>query len=419
MRGLAVFLASLLLRLVTGIAIILAVLLAGTWFHLRGSLPDYAGSITVPGLGGAVDIVRDDKAIPHIFAGSIEDAAFGLGFAHAQDRLWQMEVMRRVAAGRLSEVVPPRIAGNAILDIDRTMRGLAVFASARDSLSALSPRIRAVIDAYTAGVNGYIGAHRGAFGPEFALLMHRPEPWTAADTAVWGKLMALSLDGNWRSELLRLRLLKAIGEERMRQFQALPGDSRDSTLSLLGEALLRLPLDRLFTATDNPWTEKREASNEWVVDGAHSITGKPLLANDPHLGLSAPGTWYLARLVVPGFDIRGATAPGSPAVVLGHNGRIGWGFTTTNLDSQDLFVEKVDPTDPGRYVTPEGTRPFGTRREEIRVRWGDPVELRVRQTRHGVVVTDLLPDAARAVETSPWPRRRSTGPTPVPKASSA
>jgi penicillin amidase len=399
MRGLAVFFAGLLLRLLTGMAIIIAVLLAGTWFHLRSSLPDYAGSITVPGLGGAVDIVRDDKAIPHIFAGSIEDAAFGLGFAHAQDRLWQMEVMRRVAAGRLSEVVPPRVAGNAILDIDRTMRGLAVYASARDSLSALSPRVRAVIDAYTAGVNGYIGAHRGAFGPEFALLMHRPEPWAPADTVVWGKLMALSLDGNWRSELLRLRLLKAIGEERMRQFQALPGDSRDSTLSLLGEALLRLPLDRLFATTDNPWTEKREASNEWVVDGAHSVTGKPLLGNDPHLGLTAPGTWYLARLVVPGLDIRGATAPGSPAVVLGHNGRIGWGFTTTNLDSQDLFVEKVDPTDPGRYVTPEGTRPFGTRREEIRVRWGDPIELRVRQTRHGVVVTDLLPDAARAVET--------------------
>lgn len=367
-----------------------AVFLSGMWLHLRGSLPEYAGTVQVAGLKGGVDIVRDGNGVPHIFAGSLEDAMFGLGYAHAQDRLWQMEVMRRVAAGRLSEIVPPRLAGGFLLNADRTMRGLGVQRAARDSLAALSPRTRGVLDAYSAGVNTWIAGHKGSFGPEFTLLGVEPERWTPVDSMVWGKLMALSLDGNWRAELMRLRLVRAVGEERMRHMFEPSGEGKDSTLSLLGEALLRLPLDRIFEGTASPFVEKLTASNEWVVDGRRSATGKPILANDPHLGLSAPGTWYLARIVVPGLDIRGATAPGSPGVVLGHNGRIAWGFTTANLDSQDLFVEKIDPTDPGRYVTPEGSRPFGVREEEIRVRWGEPVRLRVRETRHGPVISDFV-----------------------------
>ena len=135
---------------------------------------------------------------------------------------------------------------------------------------------------------------------------------------------------------------------------------------------------------------KREASNEWVLSGAHSVSGKPLLANDPHLDFSFPGTWYLARMVGPGFDIKGASSPGSPGIVLGHNASIGWGFTTTGLDSQDLFIERVDPTDPNRYITPDGARPFAVRDETINVLWGDPVHLRVRNTRHGVVIDDFI-----------------------------
>ncbi|HJQ57788.1 MAG TPA: penicillin acylase family protein, partial [Vineibacter sp.] len=161
-------------------------------------------------------------------------------------------------------------------------------------------------------------------------------------------------------------------------------------LSILGDALLRLPLDELFRATDGELTRKREASNEWVVAGNHTSSGKPLLANDPHLGLSAPGTWYLARLVGPDFDIRGASSPGSPAIVLGHNGRIAWGFTTTNLDSQDLFVERVDPVDPSKYLTQDGSRPFVARDEYINVRFGQLLKIRLRTTRHGPVISDVL-----------------------------
>ncbi len=385
-------------RLLVGLVVFVLTLAAGLYFHLRTSLPDYAGTVRIAGPQTPIDIVRDRNAIPHIFAGSLEDAMFGLGYVHAQDRLWQMEMMRRAAAGRLSEVLPPAIVGTGVLNVDRTMRALGVYRRAQDSLGALSPRTRKLLEAYSAGVNAHITTHKGSFGPEFTFLQVTPELWQPADSLVWGKLMALSLDGNWRAELLRARLAKKLGEPRMLQMFPQLGDDRESTLSILGDALLKLPLDRLYRATDNDLTRKREASNEWVVAGSHTSSGKPLLANDPHLGLSAPGTWYLARLVGPDFDIRGATSPGSPAVVLGHNGHIAWGFTTTNLDSQDLFVERVDPGDPGKYVTPDGSRPFGAREEYINVRFGEQVKIRLRTTRHGPVVSDVLDPKGTEVE---------------------
>jgi len=218
----------------------------------------------------------------------------------------------------------------------------------------------------------------------------------------WAIMMAWDLGGNWNTELQRMRLALRLPVARIDELiPPYPGDK--PLISADYAALYReLKVDaKLGTQAQLAAPEsgiEGVGSNNWVVHGSHTTTGKPLLANDPHLGLSAPGTWYLARVVVPGFDIRGATAPGSPAILLGHNGRIGWGFTTTNLDSQDLFVEKLDPTDPARYVTPEGSRPFGVRPEVIRVRWSEPVHMRVRQTRHGVVISDFLPDAAKLTD---------------------
>ncbi|MBL8674294.1 MAG: penicillin acylase family protein, partial [Rhodospirillales bacterium] len=233
-----------------GLVVFLATLATGLYFHLRTSIPDYGARLTLAGPSAPVEIVRDRNAIPHIFASSLEDALFGLGFAHAQDRLWQMESMRRAGAGRLSEILPPRFAGAAILDVDRTMRVLGVRRRAQESLAALSPRARALLDSYTAGVNAHLATHRGSFGPEFTLLRHAPEPWTPADSLVWGKLMALSLDGNWRAELLRARVARKVGEERMREMFPATGTDKDSTLAILGDALLDLRLDRLFGATD-------------------------------------------------------------------------------------------------------------------------------------------------------------------------
>ncbi|HEY2609617.1 MAG TPA: penicillin acylase family protein, partial [Reyranella sp.] len=395
--------AKMVVRLGVGLAKVLAgallsilVFLTGAFFQVRGALPPYSGHVDAKGLKAPVEILRDKNAVPHIIAGSLEDAAFGLGYVHAQDRFWQMELMRRLGQGRLSEIVPPRLVGSGLIDTDRTMRGLGIYRKAADSVNALSPAMRAIIDSYAAGVNAWLARDDQQFGLELTVIKllsggrYRPEAWQPADSLVWAKLMALGLDGNWRAELLRLRLARKIGEDGVKFLIEAPGESRDSTLSLANEAMNGTDLDRLYNATDNIGTRKREASNEWVLSGAHSVSGKPLLANDPHLALSFPGTWYLARLVGPGFDIRGATSPGSPAIVLGHNGTIGWGFTTTNLDSQDLFIERIDPTDPNRYITPDGARPFAVRDETINVAWGDPVALRVRETRHGPVIDDFM-----------------------------
>lgn len=385
-----------LTKFLAGTALAVLVFMVGAFFQVRGALPPYSGHMEAVGLKAPVEILRDKNAVPHIIAGSLEDAAFALGYVHAQDRFWQMELMRRLGQGRLSELVPPSLVGSGLVDTDRTMRGLGIYRRAGDSLNALSPGMRATIDSYAAGVNAWIGNEGQQFGLELTLIKllsggsYRPEPWRPADSLVWAKLMALGLDGNWRAELLRQRMSRKIGPDGVKFLIEAPGDNNDATLSLVNEALKGIDLDRLYDRTDNLATRKREASNEWVLSSAHSVSGKPLLANDPHLSLGFPGTWYLARLVGPGFDIRGATSPGSPAVVLGHNGTIGWGFTTTNLDSQDLFVERIDPTDPNRYITPDGARPFGVREETINVRWGDPITLRVRETRHGPVINDFI-----------------------------
>ncbi|MEK7687244.1 MAG: penicillin acylase family protein, partial [Pseudomonadota bacterium] len=336
-----------LLKFLAGAVLAILVFLAGAYFQVRGALPSYSGHVEAAGLKAPVEILRDKNAVPHIIAGSIEDAAFGLGYVHAQDRFWQMELMRRLGQGRLSEIIPPRVIGGGLIDTDRTMRGLGVYRQASESVNALSPGTRTLLESYAAGVNAWLADDDQQYGLELTLIKllsggrYRPEQWRPADSLVWAKLMALGLDGNWRAELLRLRLAQKIGDAGVKFLIEPSGDNADATLSIVRAATQGIDLDRLYRGTDNIATRKREASNEWVLSGAHAVSGKPLLANDPHLALTFPGIWYLARLIGPGFDIRGASSPGSPAIVLGHNGTIGWGFTTTNLDSQDLFVERV------------------------------------------------------------------------------
>ena len=311
--ALAVRLGVGLAKLVGAVALAIFVFVIGVGFETSGALPPYAGHMEGRGLKAPVEIVRDRNAVPHIIAGSIEDAAFGLGFVHAQDRFWQMEFMRRLGQGRLAELIPPAVVGGGLINTDRTMRGLGVYRHAADSIGALSPASRGVLEAYSAGVNAWLDESGQQFGLELTLVKllsggrYRPEPWKPADSLVWTKLMALTLDGNWRAELLRLSLVRKIGEDGVKFLIDRPGDNRDATLSLVNQALNGTDLERLYRATDNIATRKREASNEWVLSGAHSLSGKPLLANDPHLGLAFPGPWYLARMVGPGFDIRGAS----------------------------------------------------------------------------------------------------------------
>jgi penicillin G amidase len=378
-------------RIAAGLAALLLVLIGGLYLYLWSSLPQTAGRLVLAGPRAEIRIARDADGVPTIIAEGDADAAFGLGFVHAQDRLFQMELMRRYGAGRLAEIF-----GKEALPIDREMRVLGLYRAAAAELPFLSPAVGGAFAAYAAGVNAWLAARHGALPPEFLLLRLAPEPWHAADSLVWGKLMDLQLAGNFRGELLRARLARTISAADLAfLYPEYPKDA-PTTLAGLRPLYRGLDLDRLYDALPQQ-VGPIYASNNWVVDGRHSKSGKPVLANDPHQPLSAPGVWYLARLETPAGEIAGVTAPGVPLVVIGHNDHIAWGFTTTTSDVEDLFIEKIDPADPARYLTPQGSAPFLVRHETIAVRGADPVDIAIRATRHGPVLSDVLkPEAADA-----------------------
>jgi len=346
------------------------------------SLPPVEMRVRVPGLGGPVAISLDADGIPRIIAGSDLDAAAALGFMHARDRMFQMELMRRAASGRLSE-----IAGAATLRSDRTMRVLGLRMRAVGDLPHLDAETRAMLEAYSSGVNAWIAA-RGRFAaPEF-IPLGAPEPWTAVDSLLWGKIMGLYLSGNWRSELARAALQGHLPTERLQALWPPQDDTPRPDARLLPDLHgLETRLAAAVPDFPEPFTWPNSASNEWAVDGTQTTTGHPLLAGDPHLSFGLPSIWYLARIETPGGVLAGATAPGVPFLVIGHNGRIAWSFTTTGADTQDVFIETMLPD--GSYQTPDGPQPFTEREERIRVRGAADERLAVRETRHGPVLSDL------------------------------
>ena len=374
-------LARLFSRILVGLVAVAVVCGVAGFVLLRTSLPQVTGTLVLPGLEQPVRVVRDPYGVPTITAESRHDLAMALGFVHAQDRLFQMDLQRRAGAGRLSEIFGP-----AALVTDRTMRTLGLYRFAEAGAGFASPEFRAVLDAYAAGVNGWL--HAGAALPiEFTLLGYRPEDWRPADSLVIGKLLALQLTGNYGNELIRARMAQSLTSAEIAEL--FPGYPQDSpvTLGHLADLTRDLPLDAMLAAL--PYgAEPQRASNNWVVDGAHSVTGKPLLANDPHLDYAEPIVWYLARLETPDTTLAGATVAGAPAMILGHNDHIAWGYTTTNADAEDLFVEEVDPANPGRYRVPDGSAAFEVRQERIGIKGQEPDTLTIRSTRHGPVISD-------------------------------
>jgi penicillin amidase len=354
--------------------------------YAQRSLPEVDGTRAVRGLPAEVRIERDAAGIPTIRGATPEAALFGLGYAHAQDRLWQLETHRRIGSGRLAEAF-----GAPALESDRFLRALGVRRAAAAQWARAAPGVRAAILAYTAGVNAGIEALR-ARPPEYLILGLTPEPWTPEDTYAWVTMMAWDLGGNWSTELLRMRLALKLPKERIDQLlPPYPGEAPLPTADYA--ALFReLKVDgRLGQRAEAALPEsgiEGVGSNNWVVAGSHSTSGKPLLANDPHLKLSAPALWYFAHLEAPGLHVAGATLPGLPFVVLGQTDRIAWGFTNTGPDVQDLYLERLDPNDPNRYQTPDGWAAFETHEEVIKVKGGDDVRIAVRSSRHGPVISD-------------------------------
>jgi penicillin amidase len=373
-----------------GFALLIVVSAAGLLAWLRTSLPQLSGEIRVAGIAGPVEIARDSRGIPRIRAASTRDAYFALGFVHAQDRLFQMDLLRRVGQGRLAEIV-----GTPGLKSDRLMRTLGLYRRAQSSVASLHGDAFAAYEAYAAGVNAWVSSHRGALPPEYTLLGLDFEPWTVADSMLWGKTIAIMLSHGWRRELLRLKILKRGGAEAIAHL--FPPEAKDTPLTVGHlDVVPERTLERLWAAIPHDMVGNG-ASNAWAVAGARSADGKPILASDPHLAFGTPVLWYLARLEVPQLSLAGATIPGAPIFALGHNGRIAWGVTASYVDTDDLVIEEIDPSDSTRYLAPHGPEPFVERNETIRVRFGRDVKLTVRETRNGPVLDSVIDaDLSRA-----------------------
>jgi penicillin amidase len=381
------------LRLLRRIVIVLVVLAlalpltlaAAGWGVMRATLPPRDDAAAIPGLSEPVSITLDRHGIPYVRAGSELDAWAALGWLHARDRMFQMEMMRRTGAGRLSELI-----GAPGLRLDRYMRLLGLSHVAEADHARLPEETRAALAAYARGVNAWLAEKGRWAAPEFVALGLTPEPWRETDSLLWGKVMALFLSGNARTELARLRLSTTL--ERARIDELWPRDASPGTptaaLPAMEEHVARVLAALPVFGEDAPVPPS--ASNIWAVTGARSATGKPLLANDPHLAFGQPIQWHLARVETPEMTLVGAFAPGVPFLVLGRNAHVAWGMTTTHSDTQDVFIERLAGEDS--YVTPAGPRPFTVREERFRVRFGEDVTMRVRATGNGPVLSDLDPN---------------------------
>ncbi len=413
-----------LVRLLLWTIAIVVVAVVGLFFAWRSlELPTIDGKLTVAGLGAPVDVVRDAAGIPHVYAASDDDAWFALGFLHAEDRLWQMELNRRIAAGRLAEVLGP-----GALDTDRFLRTLGVARNAQAIAARLDEPTTRALARYAAGVNAELArrATRSRFfmPPEFLLTgAPRPEPWTPADSIGWATMMAWDLSGNSSAEIARMRLATRLTKQQIDELMPpYPGNPRvdatghvvpataDRPLPVADYPALyrRLQVDTAALSSSAAMLFARApdrsiegiGSNDWVVSGARTASGKPLLANDPHLALSAPSIWYLAHLSTPTMNVIGGTLAGLPFVVLGRNDRIAWGATNTGPDTQDLYIEALRERDGAVEArTPDGWQPLETRDEVIHVKGAADVTLHVRTSRHGPLVSDALRSAHDAVAT--------------------
>ncbi|MBY5932441.1 penicillin acylase family protein [Tateyamaria omphalii] len=377
----------------TAALIVLAVLAVGMVYYLASrSLPNYDARVRVPAISAPVEIVRDNANVPHIFGETDTDVFHGLGFAHAQDRLWQMMMLRRTAQGRLSELF-----GTTTVDVDSFVRRLDIYRLSVQSVAAQDPETQAALEAYASGVNARLdqinaeALGRGA--PEMFLFNTPLAPWRPADSIAVAKLMGLQLSGHLSEEVLRARMSLAL-DDPARLADILPDVPGDGIASLPEYATLVPGTQATYAAAEpdpHPLSPFRPrgfagASNAWAAAAARSASGGTLLANDPHLGFSAPAIWYLARLELQTGGVIGGTIPGMPVVLTGRSDLLGWGLTTAYVDDQDVFIEELNPDNIGQYRTPTGWKDFETRDSILEIADQDPVTLTLRWTDNGPVL---------------------------------
>jgi penicillin G amidase len=420
MRKLGVFLTRGLIAVVV-FALVLGVV--GTYYFKSylpnavapKSFPQTDGQIQLEGLNASVDVYRDKMGVPHIYASTLHDLFFAQGYVHAQDRFWQMDAWRHIGSGTLSEMF-----GKGQVETDTFLRTLGWRVTAEREYTELDSESKSIIDSYTAGVNAYLKDHdTTALSLEYAILGllspdYKIEPWTPVNSLTWGKAMAWDLRGNLGEEIERAVLLKTLTPEQVAElFPAYPEDHPVIVNRLGIQDAAQAPTSAPSMAFEIP-EETLAAlqhntslldlamgpagdgigSNSWAVSGAHTASGMPLLANDPHLGIQMPSIWYQAHLECKPvseecpYNVAGFTFAGVPGVVIGHNDHIAWGFTNVGPDVMDLYIERVNPEDPNQYEVNGKWVDFETRTESIAVVGGDPVEITVRSTRHGPVISE-------------------------------
>ena len=379
-------------------------------------------TLTMEGLQEPVEILYDSMGVPHIYAGSIEALFLAQGYVHARDRLWQMEMFRRVLQGRLSEIM-----GESMIDTDRFLRTIGMEEAAIAGVPAPDSPFGRRMASYAQGVNAAIEGWSGLLPPEFVLLRFRPEPWSPVLCQGLEKIMAWDLS-DYQTGLNLAEAREALGDERLEALmpaypewgvtivdgwpdseegQAEGSGQEDAGVThplptapspeLLAQAKIADDVARILDLGS-----VARASNSWVVGGEKSKSGKPLLANDMHLALNAPNIWYLVGLHAPGYEVVGMSLPGAPGVVAGHSNAVAWGFTNAMVDDSDFFIEEVDPDDPSQYRTPNGWASFQTRVETIEVKGQEPITMTVQSTHHGPVITPVEDRAGDQVLAFQW-----------------
>ncbi|WP_289042081.1 penicillin acylase family protein [uncultured Aliiroseovarius sp.] len=388
-----------MIRIVAGLLVLAGLGLSLVYYLAAQSLPDYSVTRATPGIKAPVEIVRNNANIPHIFGQNDPDVFFGLGYVHAQDRLWQMMTMRRTAQGRLSEMF-----GRRTLEVDELMRRLDLYTLSKAAVAVQDDETKAALKAYSAGVNAYLSRiNNDALGrgaPEFFLFSNDISPWQPADSIAILKLMGVQLAGHLEEELLRARVTLALPDERVKDI--LPDIPGTGVAALPDYAsLLDVPAAQfanLPARQDRPalWPAPRRgfagASNAWAAAPNRSAAGGTILANDPHLGFTAPAIWYLARLELTSGGVIGGTIPGLPAMLVGRSDDFGWGVTASYLDDQDLHVEKLNPDDPSQVQTPDGFKPLNTRSSIVRIKDEAPVTFDLQWSENGPLLPGHLFD---------------------------
>ncbi|WP_442915495.1 penicillin acylase family protein [Mangrovibacillus sp. Mu-81] len=367
-------------------ALVLAACLMGLYFFVERSIPKTSGSNVLRTLTRDVEVIRDKQGVPHISAANEKDLFIAQGYVQAQDRLFQMDLSRRQASGRLSEV----IGGNTV-ERDKFFRTLGLRRAAEVSYTAYPDETKQILEWYAEGVNAFMDEMKedGSVPVEFMLLGYKPEKWTPIDSLTIGKYMAFDLGGHWQGQAFRYWALKNLGEEKA--FDLFPSYPEDATEILSSIGNLTIDIEDSFAAAVIP--PEFNGSNNWVVSGEKTANGKPLLADDPHLSLGTPSIWYQMHLKAPELNVSGVIFAGIPGIILGHNEEIAWGVTNTGPDVQDLYIEQRHGQDPSLFKYNDNWEKATIIEEPIRVKGEEVIPYEVVITRHGPIISEFANQA--------------------------